>query len=295
MSRVPAFAVGPWLALGAALLAAPACEPSADPPASFVDSLRVLAIKADPPEVASGASATLTMFAVDGTSPPPSVSWSRCLRAPLPGQTINPDCVSNLSASPPPAYIEPIGTGPTVSATMPDTTSGAFGEPDASGGVYLPIIAKVTSASDQVIASYGLRLTPASGAGQAVNQNPTLTNVFVDDGSGAGSVPLDEATPRVVHKGDTLQLAVTYAPGSAESYVAQPAGQAAAPTTEVLTTSWFTTAGELDHKKTSDERPQNVLHLDARLPAAGAIIDLYIVGHDERGGTDYLHRTLQLQ
>ena len=31
------------------------------------------------------------------------------------------------------------------------------------------------------------------------------------------------------------------------------------------------------------------------LPPSGTAIDLWIVGRDERGGTDYLHRTLQFE
>jgi hypothetical protein len=290
MSRARSAAVAPLLVLAFALLAGPACEPKSDPPASFIDGLRVLAIKAEPPELASGASASVTLFSANGGAAAPTVTWSRCLRAPLPGQSVNPDCVESLVATEPvPAYLEPIGSGVAVTATMPDPASPAFGLPDATGGVYLPLIARVTGDADEVIASYGLRLTPPSASAQPPNRNPTLAGVF------AAGTPLDEATPRVVHQGDALELDVTYAPGSAESYLVQQGGQAAAPVTEVLTTSWFTTAGDLEHKKTSDERPQNVLHLDARLPAPGSIIDLYIVAHDERGGTDIMHRTLQLQ
>ena len=103
--------------------------------------------------------------------------------------------------------------------------------------------------------------------------------------------PLDAATPMVVHSGDALSLSVTFAPDSAQTYTAADGTV----TTETLTTSWFCTAGDLSFEKTSATQPETVLHLDQRLPSAGAQIDLYAVARDERGGTDFAHRTLLLQ
>ena len=80
------------------------------------------------------------------------VSWSRCLLAPLPGQASNPDCVDNRQAP----YLEPIGEGATITTTMPaDITAEALGQPDASGGVYLTLVARVTVA--------GRRWPPSTG------------------------------------------------------------------------------------------------------------------------------------
>ena len=84
---------------------------------------------------------------------------------------------------------------------------------------------------------------------------------------------------------------MTFTPDSAQSYTAADGTV----TTETLTTSWFCTAGDLSFEKTSATQPVTVLHLDQRLPSAGAQIDLYAVAHDERGGTDFAHRTLLLQ
>ena len=89
------------------------------------------------------------------------MAWSRCRLAPLPGQASNPDCVANPQAP----YIEPIGEGTTITTTMPaDITAEALGQPDASGGVYLTLVARVTVAAESFAAVYRLRLVAAPAA-----------------------------------------------------------------------------------------------------------------------------------
>jgi len=122
------------------------------------------------------------------------------------------------------------------------------------------------------------------------NTNPTIADLFSVDAAGAMSA-LDATTPTPVQSGGALTLTVTFTPDSAQSYIAADGTV----TTETLTTSWFCTAGDLSFEKTSATQPQTVLHLDQRLPPAGTQIELYAVARDERGGTDFAHRTLLLQ
>jgi hypothetical protein len=260
-----------------------ACQSSNALPASFVSGLRVLAIKAEPPEVPAGASSTATMLAVDTSGRAITMTWSECLLPPRPGEAVNPDCITSTTAS----FLAPIGAGPTVSATMPQVTAAELGQPDSTGGVYLPLVAGVSTDADSLVATYRLRLAQST----TVNHNPTVSAVFVV--SDAGNPTLDEAVPLIVHAGDQITLGDSFASGSAENYMSPAAGGAVV--AETLTTSWFCTAGQLSVEKTGGQQPTTVLRLDARLPAAGAIIDLWAVGRDERGGTDYVHRTLQLQ
>ncbi|HVV53184.1 MAG TPA: hypothetical protein VHO06_26235 [Polyangia bacterium] len=273
---------GAAVAAGFGCLAVFGCQSFPDPPVTFVAGLRVLGIKADPPEVAAGASSTIDTLAIDTDGATPAAAWSACLEPPLPGQTVNPDCVDTTAAS----FLQPIGSGLSITATMPRVTAGALGEPDASGGVYLPLVADVTAPASAVTAVYRLRLGGAAPA----NTNPTLASVYLLDAAG-GMTALDPAAPTPVARGAALSLGVTFAPGSAESYTAAD-GSAR---TETLTTSWFATAGDFSVEKTSATQPQTVLRLDQRLPAAGVAIDLWAVARDERGGTDFAHRVLQLQ
>ena len=273
-----------WLLPAAACLWG--CQPTGDLPTSYVAGARVLAIKAEPPEIGLGESSSVTAWVVGTNGQTPTVSWSRCRRAPLPGQAMNPDCLANPQA----AYVEPIGEGVTVTATMPaDITAAALGLPDASGGVYLPLIARVTAGADQLIASYRLRLAQP---GVPPNNNPVITAVSVVDSS--GSTPLDEAVPRVVHAGDTVTVGATFSSDSNESYLSPLGGQAGGPVAEVLTTAWFSSGGAVTTSPAAGDPTMN-LRFDQLLPAPGTVIDLFVVARDERGGTDTAHRTFQLQ
>jgi hypothetical protein len=258
------------------------CQSFSDPPVSFVVGLRVLGIKAEPPQIAPGASTTVTALAVDTDGATPTASWSQCLLPPLPGQTVNTACVDGSAVS----ELQAIGDGLMIDFVMPQVPATSLGGPDATGGVYLPLVAALNVNPQALTAVYRLRLADAAPA----NTNPTIADLFSVDAAGVMS-PLDAAAPTPVPSGGALTLTVTFAPGSAQTYTAADGTQ----TTETLTTSWFCTAGDLSFEKTSVTQPQTVLHLDQRLPASGAQIDLYAVARDERGGTDFAHRTLLLQ
>ena len=258
------------------------CQTFSDPPVSFVAGLRVLGIKAEPPQIAPGASTTVTTLVVDTYGGTPAASWSQCNLPPLPGQTINTACVNGSGG----ADLQPIGDGLTIPFVMPQVTAASLGAPDATGGVYLPLVAAVDASPQTLTAVYRLRLADVAPA----NTNPTIADVFSIDATGSRSA-LDATAPTPVRTGEALTLTVTFTPDSAQTYIAADGTV----TTEALTTSWFCTAGDLSFEKTSATQPETVLHLDQRLPATGTQIDLYAVARDERGGTDFAHRTLLLQ
>jgi hypothetical protein len=278
----PARIVVSLCSAGCVLLGLGGCQSFSDPPVSFVAGLRVLGIKAEPPQIAPGASTTVAALVVDAYGGTPTASWSQCLLPPLPGLTVNTDCVDGSAG----ADLQPIGNGLTIPFVMPQVTAASLGAPDATGGVYLPLLAAVSASPQTLTAVYRLRFADATPA----NSNPTIADLFSVDAAGTMSA-LDAAAPTLVHAGGALSLTVTFTPDSAQIYVA-PDGTV---TTETLTTSWFCTAGDLSFEKTSATQPITVLHLDQRLPSSGGQIDLYAVAHDERGGTDFAHRTLLLQ
>ena len=101
----------------------------------------------------------------------------------------NPDCVTNPQAP----YLEPIGEGTTVTATMPaDVTPESLGQPDASGGVYLTLVANVTVGAESFAGVYRLRLgLPADG-----NQNPVQAGVLAVDVGGVRAPRRGDAAGR---------------------------------------------------------------------------------------------------
>ncbi|HTN51732.1 MAG TPA: hypothetical protein VML50_04970 [Anaeromyxobacter sp.] len=268
--------------LSATLLCA--CAPSFDP-ASYVKGIRVLAVKAEPAEVAPGQSTTLSALAVDTSGATVQAVWIACTEPAVTGSgPVNPDCFGPGTAP----YLVPLGTGLTLDATIPAVAPADFGPPDAGGGVYLPIVVRASSASGAVTGEYGLRL--AQGA--PPNQNPTLSDVVVV--AGATLTPLDPATPLEVHAGDQLTLRGEFAPGSAETYQTVVSGVPST-VTEILRVSWFASGGSLSEAVTGGDKPDTVWTADTHLPPAGSIIDLWVVGRDERGGTDFTHRQLVLR
>jgi hypothetical protein len=280
--HIAAFALPP-------LAGAWGCQVASDPPVTYVATTRILGIKAAEPEIAPGASTTVTALVAGVAGAAPTVAWSVCSRPPLPGQAVNPDC---LDTSPQP-YIQALGDGASVGATMPaDASPATLGQPDSSGGVYLPLVARAAAGGEDATATYRLRLDQEP-AGILPNRNPTITGVVA--GVGGAGAPLLEGTPLPVHAGDQITLAVTLSDDSAEAYVAPQYGPAGIVVTEVLTTSWFSTAGTFTQTRSTQAEPETVLKLDDRLPPASTTIDVWAVERDERGGTDFAHRTLQLQ
>jgi hypothetical protein len=266
--------------LAAALaLVAGGCTTHPDPPVSFIVGLRVLAVVADPPQVAPGATSQLSILAVDTDGQPISAQWSRCTLAPRTGEAVNPGCVTGTSA------LVPIGSGLSIPFEMPQVTAADLGAPDASNGVYVPLVAQVTAGAQAVMVVYRLRLAD----GQPPNMNPEIASIDVI-GAGGASTPIDPATPFPVTAGEQLTLSATLAPGSAQTYTAVDGTTR----TETITVSWFSTAGAFSVQKTGASQPNTVLDLSKDPPTAAGNIDLFAVAHDERGGVGYTHVVLEL-
>lgn len=279
-------------------LVIPGCLPPQEP-ASWVSGLRILAVKAQPPEVGPGERSHLTALVVDTAGRSVHVDWSECLLGPLQGQLVNRDCVLTDRAD----ARRPLGSGLEIDVTMPQNIDPQRqGLPDGSGGVYLPFVAQIGAGDSALGAIYRLRL--GTSLSTPVNRNPVLLGIFtiegpLQGGSGEMASTLDEETPRVVHAGDALTLRADFAEGSAEPYVRkEPRGNeppVSRRVVETLSVSWFSTAGTISVAESGSERPDAILKLDEHLPQSGKPIDLWVVGRDERGGTDTLHRTLLFQ
>jgi len=85
---------------------------------------------------------------------------------------------------------------------------------------------------------------------------------------------------------------VALAADSAETY---PAALGNGTATEILLTSWFSSAGRFSQERTDETQPTTVLALDDLLPAPGATIDLFVVTRDDRGGAAYVHQALAFE
>lgn len=252
--------------------------------ASFVDGLRLLGVQAEPPEAAAGDAVMLTAWAVDTRGRAVDVSWSACL---LPSNgTANAGCTDGSGNG-----LLALGSGPAVGMTVPAVDAATLGPPDATLGIYLPIVVRVRAGDDAVDAVYRLRLRSASllpigctvrppyGPHCAPNRNPTIDRID----------PLGPESDVQFATADSIwALDLHYSDDSAEEY-GNPA-----PVFERLTTQWFATAGSFPDAPVGGTGVQE-LTLDRALPPSGGTIDLWAVGHDERGGTTMTHRAFVLR
>jgi hypothetical protein len=262
-----------------------ACGPSFTP-ATLVQGLRILAIKAEPPEVSPGQVTSLKALATDTNGRSIETAWAACTLRPAPGTLdLNPDCI-NAETAP---YLLALGSGISLSAVVPDVSPADFGPPDASGGLYLPVRARTQAGADRVDSIYPLRLS----TGLPPNHNPQLTGVLIVPPTGV-PIPLDEASPVEVRAGQAITLRAPFSPDSAEIYQAVGAGQSGT-LREILRVSWFATGGSFSEANTGEAKPDTIWRADQFLPPTGATIDLYVVGREERGGTDFLHRSFVLR
>ena len=298
------------------------CGPEFDP-ASLVTGLRVLAVKAEPPELAPGETSTLTPLIVDSRgmdAGTPRVTWSLCLQAPLPGSAVSKDCLStDLGTS---DIVTELGEGPTMQVTMPNVTQQQLGIPDSTGGVYLPVIMRVTDGVETVSTVYRLRYTAKistpffTGPIQPPNHNPKIDDILVSYGNDGGIAHLDEIK---INAKDRIAMRASLSDDSAEMY---PQIEGAldpskisldggikffdggidigsihlVEVTETLRVSWFTNIGRFVPDVTGEAGKLDAeLRLDKYLVTPPADIDLYIVVRDDRGGTDFTTRKLLLR
>jgi hypothetical protein len=260
-------------------------------PASLVTGLRLLVAKAEPPEAAPGQRVQLTAYAVDTKQRSISIQWAACLLPPIPGMgTINNDCLTTDTS----AQLIGLGSGDMVTANVPTVPSSVLLPPDITGGQYLPIRLKVTAEADDDTSVYRLRLAGM----MAPNRNPTLSSIDMITESSDGKVTARQSLPSdkpyVVHANQTIILRAEFTSDSAEPYDVSNSDGTVRHTMETLTAQWYATGGSLDNE-TSGADVDETFKTDQHLPPAGSVIDVWVAGHDERGGTDLMHRQLLLQ
>jgi len=269
-----------------AAIAAGGCSKADLAAAAFVDGLRVLGVHADPPEAYPGDTVTLTAWAVDPRGGPIDVTWSACLL--LSNGTANPGCTDGTGNG-----LVGLGSGLSISMVVPDVDLATLGAPDATYGVYLPIVLHARAPDDVADVVYRLRvravvapgctIAPPYGGGCLPNQNPTFDTID----------PLGpEGPPITTNQGTVWALVARYTTDSDEEYKVPSTVDPTVP--ERLVTQWFATGGTFPDQPVGGTAVQKFT-ADRAPSGGGANIDLWVVGHDERGGTALAHRTFVLQ
>ncbi|HET9991190.1 MAG TPA: hypothetical protein VFQ65_21810, partial [Kofleriaceae bacterium] len=245
MSRMSLVVVG----IAATAAAAGGCENALDQRLAIVDQPRVLAVTSEPPEVAPGATATLTALLASPSGPLAAVpAWSLCdaPKPPTVDNAVADGCVADT--------VTPLGDATAITATIPTDACRTFGpdvasagfrprDPDPTGGYYQPIRAAVPSldlAFGFTRITCNLANAPGDVAQQykttyVANTNPSLTALTID-GAPATTVAADR----------DVTLSIGWPADSVESYLYyDQTSQTLIARRESMRVSWFATAGAL--------------------------------------------------
>lgn len=262
-------------------LFAVACASEPGAPAFLVDRPRILAIRAEPPEVRPGELASYTVLAAgpEGELDATTAQWSPCT-IPLP--LTESGSVATACLSP----IVPTAEGPAPRLATSSDACSRFGpiaspevqrarEPDATGGYYQPmrlallgelgfaferLLCPLPRASLRVAREYAQRYPP--------NTNPSVA-LYV---------------PQELRAGDEVELTAAWPAESEEPFVIlDPGTLEIIAARETMTVSWFTTAGTLERARTGTGSNR------WRPPDTAGPVDLWAVLRDNRGGVSWAH------
>jgi hypothetical protein len=287
------------------LLFTAGCFEPFDPPSKIAD-LRILAVRAEPPEARPGEAVRLDALIADPTGAvvPPTLIWLVCFPDPVGGVDA---CASGVGAT-------PIAFGSAVvDVTVPDGVL-PVGDPEATATVLLTLVACTSANPDECLScddetgectfgSEGVetevalkRVIISNRSDLARNHNPGIAAIEVDAGAGFEPLPEDRPAELDICSGVTLRSRVVS--GSAETFTELQFGEPVE-ITEDLVTSFFATGGAFGADRifhgVGDGVPPDVA--DVGLFGAGdgeGVLPLFFVLRDGRGGTDFAARELLL-
>ncbi len=316
----------------ALVCAAAACTPTFTDDTAIVSSPRLLAVQAEPPEGALGASFTLTALYVDQNGPhdPSGIDWATCLlQKPLgePGP-IAEACFTDASPD-----LAALGDGGVVHGTIPQNACQIFGpdspppmmgqpsarptDPDTTGGFYLPIRTKSGdaqwSAALERIACQPSGITQsvslAFGSGYRANANPAIAALSRLAGDGGSTVINPDApgtaTALTVSEGERVDLRVDWPQcsgtdpcGGAESYLyIDPTSKQIVPRRESMVASWYASAGTFDEDRSgrSETDPATSAGNTWIAPSTPGPVHFWVVLRDARGGVGWSSYTVSVE
>jgi hypothetical protein len=278
------------------------CRPDFGAPPSLVSSVRVAAVKLEPPEAPPGATVTATAFVVSPAGAlTPAIDWSLCLQ-PKPttvNDVVDPSCLQAGGTTALASTAAPLGvTLPANGCRLfgPDTPPQTTGQPpaqsrapDVTGGYYQPLRLDLDGAATIALARLRCALAGASfdvaaeyAAEYTANRNPSLTPLlaFVD----GAPVALD-----AIDAGSVVTLAVGWTADSVESFpVLDPTAQKLVTHTEAMTVSWLASDGTITSANTGRAEGDPALFTTTTwtAPTTAGVAHLFLVLHDSRGGID---------
>lgn len=288
----------PWAVIASLSVCLGACGDDFFP-SYWIKAPRILGVVADQPELDVGQATTLHAIVANPTNESIRYYWYRCDRenAVSTGTDTAEACVDPDRNQ---SFLIPLGETASVDVTMPDTPLEKLGIPDYTLGLYVTIRLDIEVGSDVQRSIYRLRrLLPAP---IPANTNPRLRGIFIspeddqkDMGVTAEMMPLPTVEPYATFAAnDKIRLQVLFEDGSAEGYFVIDGDVTKGevkPATELLRTFWYADYGTFNNPTTGEAKPPTELSLDKEkrrpvaIPEEGALIHLWVLSRDERGGT----------
>ncbi|MDJ0762530.1 MAG: hypothetical protein QNJ97_06020 [Myxococcota bacterium] len=297
-------------------------------PFNLLTKTRILAIRADPPTLAPGETATLTPLVFTPDPAPPSFDWRWC---PITkGRADGFECaVTEAALRDAVAEINPaaaaeippfhLGTGPTAAfdfgfspllvqaicnAAIAEEIPAFVDVPDCDAGLRITIRLTTTATDVTAVAIKDLYLV--ADASETPNANPSIGQIqAVLQGASPTEVTiLHQDSPAMLAPGASYDLKVSIPDTAAELFDPEPTEEDPDPPSrrESLFMTWFITAGETtDTRSTFIDGEIPLARLGENtwdLPDADDLSEptarLYLVIQDERGGVNWQERTIAL-
>lgn len=285
-----------------------ACSPTESvtfTPASYIDSLRILGIRAEPPEIAPGETTRLSALVVDPEGGRTlSYAWVICdpdrtgmLGTPC-GQQQNALELGELLLE----GAEGIRIVPflqEVDYTAPEDTLDLHepGSVTRRRGLEALVLLVVFEGTDPAALRDGeadfrvaLKRIRVVDTQPEPNRNPQIESILLGDRELPGDPPAE------VDRKTRYTLRANATDDSAQTFPRIMPDGSEQETEENLFLSWHTTAGAFDTLSRRGSRSEPGASIDLEVPAdaelPGGQIDLYVVLRDARGGIDWARRTL---
>lgn len=257
-----------------------ACGPACQGPPEVRETLRelrVLAIRAVPPEARPGDKVKLSVLAFAPKNQTLQVTWHLCTSPEQADQGCHQTSPN-------------IGDKDTIELTVPDNYLANPTPLESFRGRYLPVTLVVRAGDKELIATK--RITVSTNPS---NKNPELTGLTLTPEGGA---PLTEPYKAQFQKRVLLQP--TLQDGAQQTFtLIDPQGNKQEKTPETLYFSWYVTEGTMQKGYLTQENPQdkNARNNTWIAPEKADLSDtvtLYLIARDSRGGVHWLSRTILL-
>lgn len=305
--------------LAIALAALAACGDDAEPfpPGSYLDDVRVLGIRAEPPDVAPGQRTRLSALVYDPGQGSRDLTYLWVVCDPDPHATSGSACVDLQSSRDPAAFLTDPPEGVRVFSpllglfdfpidyTPPARLFEGLPENDPARVAGLTATVMLVIVEGSVIDGSAWRnledpdLRPlitlkrirVADPGPDLNRNPRIETLRVN------GVETADAEIVTVRAGENVELSALAADGSQQTFTRRLPDGGQVTEQEPLVYSWFTTDGRFDRGGDASSRTNGALPIRLQVPdlLRTPYVDVYAVLRDARGGIDWKRRRFTVE